>query len=76
MEAIKFTLSGRNAFFKKPEVNAVHYYTYGQIHKVALLGMFGAILVITDMRRKNGKQQKKDRKFLKNIRNFMRNCRI
>ena len=39
MEAIKFTLSGRNAFFKKPEVNAVHYYTYGQIHKVALLGI-------------------------------------
>lgn len=44
MEAVKFTLSGKNAFFKKPEVNAVHYYTYGQIHKVALLGMFGAVL--------------------------------
>lgn len=30
--------------FKKPEVNAIYYYTYGQIHKPALLGMFGAIL--------------------------------
>lgn len=25
MEAVKFTLSGRNAFFKKPEVNAYYY---------------------------------------------------
>lgn len=44
MEGLKFTLSGKNAFFKKPEVNAYYYFTYGQIHKVALLGMFGAIL--------------------------------
>ena len=28
MEAVKFTLSGRNAFFKKPEVNAYYYFTY------------------------------------------------
>ena len=44
MEAVKFTLSGRNAFFKKPEVNAYYYFTYSHIHKVALLGIFGAIL--------------------------------
>ena len=44
MEAVKFTLSGRNAFFKKPEVNAYYYFTYSQIHKIALMGMFGAIL--------------------------------
>lgn len=43
MKAVRFTLSGKNAFFKKPEVNAYYYFTYGQIHKVALLGMFGAI---------------------------------
>ena len=44
MEAVRFTLSGRTAFFKKPEVNAYYYFTYSQIHKIALMGMFGAIL--------------------------------
>lgn len=44
MEILKFTLSGRNACFRKPEVNSYVYFTYGNIHKVALLGMFGAIL--------------------------------
>lgn len=44
MKVLKFTLSGRTAFFKKPEVNSYFYFTYGNIHKVALLGIFGAIL--------------------------------
>ena len=44
MEILRFTLSGKNAFFKKPEVNTYCYFTYGNIHKVALLGVFGAIL--------------------------------
>lgn len=44
MEILKFNLSGKTAFFKKPEVNTYEYFTYGQIHKAALLGMLGAIL--------------------------------
>lgn len=44
MDAIKFTLRGNTAFFKKPDVNSNVYFTYGCIHKVALLGIFGAIL--------------------------------
>lgn len=44
MEILRFCLSGKNAFLKKPEVNTYCYFTYGNIHKVALLGMFGAIL--------------------------------
>lgn len=44
MKIFKFTLSGKTAFFKKPDVNTYLYFTYGNIHKVALLGMFGAIL--------------------------------
>lgn len=44
MEAVCFKLSGKTAFFKKPEVNAYVYFTYGNIHKIALLGIFGAIL--------------------------------
>lgn len=44
MKALYFTLSGQTAFFKKPEVNSYVYFTYGNIHKIALLGIFGAIL--------------------------------
>ena len=44
MQALKFTLKGRTAFFKKPDVNAHLYFTYGHIHKVSLLGIFGAAL--------------------------------
>lgn len=44
MDALMFKLSGRTAFFKKPEVNSYFYFTYGNVHKVALMGMLGAIL--------------------------------
>lgn len=43
MDVIKFNLSGDTAFFKIPEVNAYYYFTYGCIHKISLLGIFGAI---------------------------------
>lgn len=42
MEGIYFNLSGKTAFFKKPDVN-INYFTYSNIHKVALLGLLGAI---------------------------------
>ncbi|SET30183.1 CRISPR-associated protein, Cas5h family [Natronincola peptidivorans] len=44
MKVLKFTLSGKTAFFKKPDVNTYYYFTYGNIHKVALMGILGAIL--------------------------------
>ena len=44
MRALKFNLSGKTAFFKIPEVNSYCYYTYSCIHKVALLGILGAIM--------------------------------
>lgn len=44
MRALKFILKGKTAFFKNPEVNSYYYFTYGNIHKPALLGIFGAIL--------------------------------
>lgn len=43
MDVLKFRLSGETAFFKKPDVNSNIYFTYSSIHKVALLGLFGAI---------------------------------
>lgn len=44
MKVLKFRLWGETAFFKKPDVNTYLYFTYSNIHKVALLGIFGAIL--------------------------------
>lgn len=44
MEVLRFILKGKSAFFKKPEVNSYYYFTYGNMHKVALLGIFGAVL--------------------------------
>ncbi|MBE5965543.1 MAG: type I-B CRISPR-associated protein Cas5 [Lachnospiraceae bacterium] len=44
MKVLRFKLSGEHAFFKIPEVNAFYYFTYGHIHKVALLGLLGAVL--------------------------------
>ncbi|MGU8835846.1 type I-B CRISPR-associated protein Cas5b [Clostridium perfringens] len=44
MEILKFNLSGKTAFFKKPDVNTYRTLSYGQIHKIAILGMFGAII--------------------------------
>lgn len=44
MEALKFRLRGKTAFFKNPEVNSYYYFTFGQIHKPALIGIFGAVM--------------------------------
>ena len=44
MKAFKFNLSGKFAHFKKPDVNQDVYFTYSHIHKIALLGIFGAIM--------------------------------
>lgn len=44
MEVLKFNLSGKTAFFKIPDVNTYTYFSYGHIHKVAILGILGAIL--------------------------------
>lgn len=56
MEVLKFSLSGKTAFFKKPDVNTYYYFTYGHIHKIALLGILGAILGY-----KGYNQQKQDK---------------
>lgn len=44
MDGIKFTLNGKTAFFKQPDVNSYCYFTYGNIHKPCLLGMLGSML--------------------------------
>lgn len=45
MNILKFNLSGKTAFFRSNEVNEGDLqFTYGHIHKIALMGMLGAIL--------------------------------
>lgn len=44
MKVLAFTLSGRSAHFKKPEVNTYAAFTYNNIHKIALRGILGAII--------------------------------
>lgn len=70
MEAVRFTLGGKNAFFKKPEVNSYYYFTYGQIHKVALLGMFGAILGYEGYAQKKWTTIKKGQEMIKEYPEF------
>ena len=61
MKALKFTLSGNSAFFKDNVINTV-YLTYGNIHRVALLGMFGAILGYGGYGKQNDMLNKKKKK--------------
>ena len=44
MQVIRFKLSGKTAFFKKPDVNTYYYFTYGTIHKIAILGIMGSVM--------------------------------
>ena len=59
MEILSFELGGKSAFFKKPEVNSYYYFTYGNIHKVALLGIFGAFLGYSGYNQMRGFSKKK-----------------
>ena len=61
MKALKFTLSGDSAFFKDNVINTV-YLTYGNIHRVALLGIFGAILGYGGYSKQNDMLKKKNKK--------------
>ena len=61
MKALKFTLSGNSAFFKDNVINTV-YLTYGNIHRVALLGMLGAILGYGGYSKQNDMLKKKNKK--------------
>ena len=56
-KAIKFKLFGKTAFFKKPEVNEYAYFTYNNIHKIALLGILGSIIGL------GGYNQQKEEKY-------------
>ncbi|GAX88010.1 CRISPR-associated protein Cas5h [Lebetimonas natsushimae] len=51
MKALSFNLSGKFAHFKKPDVNSYAYFTYSHIHKIALLGIIGAILGLEGYKR-------------------------
>lgn len=50
IKAVKFRLSGDAACFRKPDVNEKVYFTYNNIHRIALLGLLGAILGLSGYR--------------------------
>ncbi|AGL00110.1 type I-B CRISPR-associated protein Cas5b [Desulfoscipio gibsoniae] len=50
MKSLCFTLSGPAACFRQPDVNTQVYFTYNNIHKVALLGLLGAVLGLSGYR--------------------------
>ena len=50
MKSLRFTLSGPAACFRQPDVNAKVYFTYNNIHRVALLGLLGAVLGLSGYR--------------------------
>lgn len=56
MEAIEFTLWGTGASFKRPYINTV-YLTYSNIHKVALLGLLGAVIGLKGHPQKTSKER-------------------
>lgn len=61
MKSLRFTLSGNFACFRRPDVNAEVYFTYNNIHRVALLGLLGAVLGLKGYPRiMNEKATKKD----------------
>jgi len=60
MEAIKFTISGKNAFFKNPIYSGVagkggelQYFSFNNIHKIAVLGILGATIGLSGYGRGN-----------------------
>lgn len=50
MKSLQFTLSGKAACFRQPDVNTQVYFTYNNIHRVALLGLLGAVLGLAGYR--------------------------
>ncbi len=44
MKVLKFKLYGKTAFFKKPDVNEVVYYTYGHPHRLIIMGIIGSVI--------------------------------
>lgn len=67
MKALKFTLKGETAFFKKPDVNTYMYFTYGNLHKVALLGLLGAVLGLKGYSQQEGATYPEFYEVLKNL---------
>lgn len=67
-ETIKFELSGKTAFFRNPEVNKNCYFTYEQIHKIAVLGILGAIIGLNGYSAQDNNEDYPE--FYEKLRNF------
>lgn len=58
MKGLTFVLSGETAIFKKPDVNSYAYFTYNNIHKIALLGILGAVIGLGGYNQRGGNNDK------------------
>lgn len=58
MKGLRFKLSGKTACFRRAEFNTYAYFTYNNIHKLALLGLLGAVVGY-----RGYNQQKKEEKY-------------
>ena len=58
VKILKFNINGKFAFFKNPQANSVYYFTFNNIHRVALLGILGSVLGL-----KGYNQQAKDEEY-------------
>lgn len=54
MECLKFTIKSPTAFFKKNDINSI-YFSYSNIHKVAIRGLLGAIIGLSGYNQTGGK---------------------
>lgn len=54
MECLKFTIKSPTAFFKKNDINSI-YFSYSNIHKVAIRGLLGAIIGLPGYNQTGGK---------------------
>lgn len=55
MECLKFTIKSPTAFFKKNDINSI-YFSYSNIHKVAIRGLLGAIIGLSGYNQTGGKK--------------------
>lgn len=68
MQALKFNLRGKTAMFKRPDVNTYCLFSYSHIHKLALLGILGAICGFKGYNQQKFFNEKKENK--KQIKEF------
>lgn len=70
MNALKFTLYGKTAFFKSPDINTRGddiYFSFPHVHKLTILGILGSIIGLKGYNQQNDEQYPEFYQILKSI---------